>query len=442
MTTPPPAAELRILIVAEHASRRFGGEAALPMQYYDHLRRRGVPTWLLTHERVRPEFEGSAIADQVLYVNDQPLHRLMWRLGRALPSRIEYVTTNYISRLLTQSIQRQQIRRLVKELSINLVHQPMPVSPKEPSLLHGLGVPVVIGPMNGGMDFPPAFKSSDPIAARLFLRGMRWLSNGLHALMPGKREAAMLLVANERTRLALPSNHSPRVEQLVENGVDLRLWHPRTPDATQAPGHARYVFMGRLVDVKRVDLLLNAFAKACQQQPMSMLIIGDGPLLPQLQQQAAALGILSPEGEAVSRVHFAGWMNQVDAAERLQTQDCLVLPSIRECGGAVVLEAMAASLPVIAVRWGGPADYLDESCGILIDPDGPEHMTQAMSQALVTLAQDPALRRELGVQGRAKIEREFDWEKKIDAILNIYGRAQAHAAGRPTTPPSARAEHP
>lgn len=403
----------------------------MPMQYYQRLRQRGISTWLLTHARVRPEFEGSEIADQVLYIEDQRLHRLLWRLGLLLPSRISYLTTGYLSRLLTQACQRRKSRQLVKELSIDVVHQPIPVSPKEPSLLYDLGAPVIMGPLNGGMDFPPAFKSADSIFTQLLLRGMRWLSHGLNTLVPGKHKATLILVANDRTRLALPSGHSPRVENMVENGVDLQLWKPRELlQAMQAANHTRFVFMGRLVDVKRVDMLLDAFAKACRQQSMSLLVIGDGPLLPDLQRQAKALGILAPSSEAKSSVHFAGWMSQADAAQRLRTQDCLVLPSIRECGGAVVLEAMAASLPVIAVHWGGPADYLDDSCGILIEPKGPAHVTQEMEQALVTLARNPALRHRLGAQGRTRVEKEFDWEKKIDAILILYARAATHASRR------------
>lgn len=431
MTTQPQHSALRVLVVAEHASSRYGGEAALPMHYYAYLRRRGVDAWLLTHDRVRQEFEGSPHADHVIYVEERLSHRVLWWIGRRLPDRIDNLTTGYISRLLTQFSQRRQIRELVKTLSLDVIHQPMPVSPKEPSLLYDLGAPVVMGPLNGGMDFPPAFKSADSVFTRVFLRGLRWLSHGLNALAPGKLKAELILVANERTRVALPSGHSPRVEYMVENGVDLQLWQPREPGlAPPVPGPTRYVFMGRLVDVKRVDLLLEAFAQACRQQPMSLLVIGDGPLLPELKQQALALGILAPHGESASGVHFAGWMTQRDAAQQLKNQDCLVLPSIRECGGAVVLEAMAASLPVIAVDWGGPADYLDASCGILVPPLSARHVMLAMSEALVQLARDPDMRRRLGAQGRVKVEQEFDWEKKIDAILSAYARAAGHSDQR------------
>lgn len=413
------ATPLRILIVAEHASRQFGGEAALPFQYYTQLRRRGQPVWMLTHARVRKELASDPLADQVFYVEDHLVHRVLWRLGSFMPSRIDNFTTGFLSRVLTQVIQRRMARKLVRQLNIDVVHQPIPVSPKEPSLLYGLGAPVVIGPMNGGMDFPPGFETSDAAASRLLINVVRRLSHGMNLLMPGKRKAALLLVANQRTRDALPLGHSPRVVELVENGVELALWQLADRQVAPADRPTRYVFMGRLVDVKRVDLLLQAFAQASKQQAMSLLVIGDGPLLPQLKQQAQALGIESSTGISEGMVHFAGWMHQSEAARQMTEQDCLILPSVRECGGAVVLEAMAVGLPVIAVKWGGPADYLDDSCGILIPPVNATQLANALENAMVELAQDPALRARLGKAGRAKVEREFCWDKKIDTMLGL-----------------------
>ena len=60
-------------------------------------------------------------------------------------------------------------------------------------------------------------------------------------------------------------------------------------------------------------------------------------------------------------VKFSGFLSQPDCARRLQAADVFVLPSLFECGGAVVLEAMAVGLPVIATAWGGPLDYLDNN---------------------------------------------------------------------------------
>jgi glycosyltransferase involved in cell wall biosynthesis len=86
---------------------------------------------------------------------------------------------------------------------------------------------------------------------------------------------------------------------------------------------------------------------------------------------------------------------------------------------------MAKALPVLATRWGGPADYLDDSTGILIDPTNPGQFTQALTNGLVRLARDPALRLTLGQAARRRVQERYDWQGKIDQIISIYREAQA-----------------
>ena len=161
---------LKVLIVAEHASARFGGEAALPLHYFRVMRNRGIDVRLVTHARTRDELASLYPGDdRILYIEDSAWHRAMWRIGKRLPNQISYFTTGFLSRLSTQLAQRRIVHRLVREHGIDVVHQPMPVSPREPSMLFGFGVPVVIGPMNGGMDYPPAFRKHRGGVERLLL---------------------------------------------------------------------------------------------------------------------------------------------------------------------------------------------------------------------------------------------------------------------------------
>jgi len=120
-------------------------------------------------------------------------------------------------------------------------------------------------------------------------------------------------------------------------------------------------------------------------------------------------------------VAFRGWMSQTKCAELVRQCDALVLPSLAECGGAVVLEAMAMEVAVIATSWGGPADYLDASCGILVEPTSKEAFIDNLANALIRLANEPQKRIEMGKSGRRKVLAEFDWEAKADVILEIYG---------------------
>jgi glycosyltransferase involved in cell wall biosynthesis len=415
--------DLRVVIAAEHASARFGGEAALPLHYFRVLRGRGVPVWLVTHARTRGEL--SALYpqdDHILYIEDTAWHRAMWRLGQWLPDRISYFTTGFLSRLSTQLTQRRMVRRLVKEQGITVVHQPMPVSPREPSMLFGFGVPVVIGPMNGGMDYPPAFRRSRGKVESLLVGWGRASAAVLNVLMPGKRRAITLLVANRRTRDALPSGVCANVVELVENGVDLRLWRPAAAPDHEEPAHAAvtFAFMGRLVDWKAVDLLLRAFAKARTNAPMRLWILGDGTERARLEALASELGIAGDDAYGVGIVHFAGWLAQADCAQRLRRADCLVLPSVLECGGAVVLEAMSLGKPVIATAWGGPLDYLDASCGVLVPPGTPASIVEAFASAMANMAGSRTVRLQMGARGLAKVKQEFDWELKVDRVQALY----------------------
>jgi len=418
--------DMRVLLLAEHASARFGGEAALPLHYFRVLLARGVPVWLVTHARVRQELSErfADSLDRITFIEDRWYHVLLWRMSAPLPARLSYMTTGYISRVLTQLTQRRIARDLIARHGISVVHQPMPVSPKEPSFVHGLGVPVVIGPMNGGMDYPPAFRHPEPWFSRLAVKAGRSVSQLLNLLVPGKREAACLLVANLRTERALPRGASARVETIVENGVDLSLWQPferMRSDATDA--FTRVVFMGRLVDWKAVDLLIEAFDQARHQAPMALSIIGDGAEAPSLKQMARDRGLQGTDGhmaETAGTIAFAGWKTQTECAQALREQDVLVLPSLMECGGAVVLEAMAAGLPVIATAWGGPLDYLDESCGVLVQPASREALVAGFAAALVELSLHPDRRQAMGQAGRRKVVDQFDWDAKVDTVSEIY----------------------
>jgi glycosyltransferase involved in cell wall biosynthesis len=418
--------QLGIVIVCEHASAKFGGEAALPLHYFRVLRRRGFNVWLVTHARTRAELETTFPGERrILYIEDSPLHRFLWRFGNKLPAQLSHFTVGFISRLDVQRAQRRLVRKLVAEQRIDIIHQPMPVSPREPSMMHGLGAPVVIGPMNGGMNYPPGFGRYRRRAEQWVVGLGRACSSLMNRLIPGKRRAAFLLVANERTRRALPASVGTRVIQMVENGVDLTLWSPDSdPRLELEESVTTFAFVGRLVEWKAVDLLLRAFHRAAQQAPMRLLIIGDGDQRAGLESLANSLGIVRGSA-ATGSVSFAGWLTQEACARELRRVDCLVLPSLLECGGAVVLEAMSSGKPVIATDWGGPADYLDERCGVLVPPTDRQGLIDGFADAMVKVASSQELRRAMGEAGREKILREYDWEVKVDRMLEVYAAARA-----------------
>ena len=409
---------MRVIIVAEHASAKFGGEAFLPLNYFRLLRERKIETWLVVHQRTQAELESllPQECDRMHFIPDTWIHRLLWRLGEFLPRRLALITTDLISHLYTQNIQRQIVAKLVEQNNIDVVHEPIPVSPKFPSLMFDVKAPVVIGPMNGGIEYPPGFNRQSWFVDSMLSLGRKF-SDFANGLMPGKLQAKILLVANERTKQALPKGNNGTILELVENGVDLSVWNRTNKAKSPAENQStRFVFIGRLVDWKAVDLLLEAFSVVASSKNVCLEIIGDGKDRNLLEAQTAQLGLSE-------KVTFSGWLSQQQCAAKLETADALVLPSLLECGGAVVLEAMAVGIPVIATKWGGPMDYLNESCGILIEPTSRVDLVNGFIDAMQKLARDPQSISQLGDAGKERVRQHFDWERKIDRILEIYDLA-------------------
>lgn len=158
-----------------------------------------------------------------------------------------------------------------------------------------------------------------------------------------------------------------------------------------AGGGERIVGVGRLTGQKGFDLLLDAFARAGDRIPAATLtIFGDGPDRDELDRKAADLGI-------TDRVRFPGVTGS--PGEWIEATDIFVLSSRFEGFPNVLLEAHAAGLPSIAFDcpW-GPSEIIGPRGGGILVPNGD---VDALADAMVRVATDPVLRRELGTRARS-----------------------------------------
>ena len=351
MSVPLP----RVLLVGENASMRMGGEASFPYFYFRLLRERGAEVWMVTHARVRDELRGLFPEDfeRISFVEESRVDVLLWKFGKLIPRKISEQTIGVLRHLLMQRLTRKVVRRVIADRGIEVLHEVTPISPKSPSLMYGLDVPVVSGPLCGGMDYPPAFQYRQGAVSRLVEKFGRAVSHAVNRLAPGRLRADSLIVAHPQTREALPKGVRGVIyDGISDSGVDMSIWGVRRK-RPRIPGDEsiRFAYMGRLVDWKGVDLLLDAFRLVADRSGSARLeILGDGPDRPSLEAQAGRLGIRD-------RIEFVGWVSAAEGASRLESADVFILPSLRECGGAVLLEAMALGLPCIATRWGGPGSF-------------------------------------------------------------------------------------
>jgi len=209
---------------------------------------------------------------------------------------------------------------------------------------------------------------------------------------------------------------------MVENGVETGLWGSasRTQDEPREVNTIRLVTIGRLVDCKAVDQLLHALSGLDVAQSIHLDIVGDGP-------ERAALEELSRRLGLGSDVQFHGFLSQEGCRRQLEHDDIFVLPSLHECGGAAVLESMAAGVPVIAANWGGPADYLTGDYGVLVEPN--EDYIENLRTAIIELSTNREHREQLAAAARQRVQDEFDWEAKGRQMLKVYERIARGGTG-------------
>lgn len=409
---------MKIAITCGNASFRMGGEAAIPIQFFRQFRAIGHDVRLLTHARVEAEltetFSEDELAD-VHFVSDSLFQSLVWKLGRPLPSRLREIFATGVVSLSTEIRQRKLLRRMICAGEIDVVFAPTPISPKMLSMIRLKGVPVFFGPLNGAMDYPPAFgRRSGQLTDRIIAAG-RGFSELAHRLFPAKRDAAGLFLSNPRTLQALPrATHSVPKYKSFDATVDSDLWGnvERSGDIDAS----QFLYVGRLVDWKAVDLAIRAVHELGGRARLT--IVGDGPERPRLEALAA---------EGPAQVAFTGHLTHLEIRAMYPRVCALILPSLREAGGNVCMEALAAGVPVIAARWGGPADVvIDGVDGFLVPPVGEDELVAGFAKAMRRFMEVPSLSRSMGAAGRSRVLEAFSWRRKAMDIATVFERHLVH----------------
>lgn len=408
-----------ILMIVENISRKMGGESGKSFYYLQFLQELNIEVITICHERVQEEIrqEFTQNPEQLknfYFIEDTLCQVFLWRIGQYFPYRIKDLVFNQLIHLITQYRARQLVKKLILEHHIDLIFEPAPITPKGLSFMYNLGKPVVIGPLSGGLEFPPAFRYMDSPWSRLFISISRLVSELLNQLIPGKIQADALIVANQQTQAALPKGCQGKLYHLIECGVDLKTWEPQKIRSPQPSTLVRFIYVGRFVDWKGVEFLIEAFNKVIQNGDAVLELVGDGSLKQSLKNKAKLLGIQH-------QIKFHGWQPRHKIIQYLCESDVFVMPSLREAGGNSILEAMAIGLPVIVADWAGPSQIIDSSCGIRVAPTSPEQYTEGLAQAMINLANSPQLREQMGEAAQQRVRRDyFDWHSKCDRIVEIF----------------------
>lgn len=167
--------------------------------------------------------------------------------------------------------------------------------------------------------------------------------------------------------------------------------------------------VARLVWFKGLDALVESIPKIVQQHPHArFFIVGEGPLKDTLLAQANQLGV-------ADKLVFLGERNDIPAL--LAAFDVFVLPSVSEGMPITILEAMAASKPIVATDVGGVGEMIvDKVSGLLVPPRAPA----VLAEALLSLVGDASLRARMGAAAKAHLLRHFVQESMVAATDHLY----------------------
>jgi glycosyltransferase involved in cell wall biosynthesis len=308
----------------------------------------------------------------------------------------------------------KKFRKRLMAGEFDVVHRITPVSPTSQSLLAAklarLQIPFVVGPLNGGVPWPKGFRHRQ-YAENEFLSHVRKLYRLMPAYRSMRRNSAAIISGSRFTQSEMPDWVKEKSIYIPENGVDInRFSNPRDPGVS-LPLQA--VFIGRLVPYKGADILIAAAAPFLSAGTLKLHILGDGPQRESLHQKVRELGVQDS-------VVFHGWIPHDEIQDKLRTFDFLALPSIREFGGGVVVEAMALGVTPIVADYGGPAELVTDITGIRIPFTDETSLVEGFRSTIAEIIRSPDLLNKLGAAARADIQDKLTWDAKARQIVRIY----------------------
>lgn len=342
---------------------------------------------------------------------DPPRSRLLERLWVAIPP----IYYRYYRAWLRHAA--EEIRRIIRDEHVDLVHHVTYICFREPGFASALGVPYVWGPVGGTQNVPWSFLPSLGIVegTRHAARNMlNWYDlNVRRDVAKSFRNAAGISAVASDTRDIVAGRFGRDSVVIPATACGIGVPAGRQ---SRGPGPIRFVFSGLHIARKGLPYALDALA-AIQDLSWSLDVLGAGPLTAQWKRRAERLGISD-------RVQFRGFLPRREAVRIMAGADVFVFPSLQEGWPTVVIEALSLGLPVVTLRHHGMADMIDDTCGFSIAVTKPDAVVAEIARALRTLATDEQELARLsdGASARASL---FSRDRQVSAIATLYANALA-----------------
>lgn len=305
-------------------------------------------------------------------------------------------------------------RALHARIGFDLTHQVTFCGYREPGYLWKLGVPFVWGPIGGTQNYPWRFLAESGCSGA-FREGGRNVLNAVQMrfsplVRRAVHAAAVVLAANTSIQADLARVHAIDAEVQLETGLRAVAARPRPLPPEGTP--LRVLWSGEVQPWKALTLLLRALARIPASVPVEVRILGHGPLEAAARRLAGRLGV-------ANRLSWLGWLPFREALAQYDWADVFVFTSLRDTSGNVVLESLAAGVPVVCLDHQGVHDMVTPECGIRIPVTTPDEVIGRLAEALTTLGADREGRARLG-GGALERARCYLWDVQGERMLKVY----------------------
>jgi glycosyltransferase involved in cell wall biosynthesis len=321
----------------------------------------------------------------------------------------------------------RQLRRRVFGGEFDVVLRVLPMSPVLPSpvsvLLRKGPIPFVLGPLNGGLPWPPGFAQLE--------NQKEWVSSlrNLYRYMPFARStyrhAAAIIAASSQTYAEFAAYHD-KLFFVPEPGIGPSSCSSERRSASP-DAKLQLIFVGGLVPRKACDLALRAAALLLRSDLARFTVVGDGPERSRLEQLAKSLGV-------EKAVFFCGELRHKEVFNAMRSADVFLFPSVRDNGAGVVFEALASGAVPVVVDFGGPGDIVHPGVGCKAPLTNESDVVARMEKILTELAENRDRLEQLRRQGMAYARECLTWEAKARAVSRVLDWV-ARRGPKPDLPP-------
>jgi phosphatidylinositol alpha-mannosyltransferase len=367
----PDRPPLKIGIVSPYGYPHPGGVNEHVRHTYEAMREMGHDVWIITSKYGRQrESEG---------------HVIRLGTGWAAPAN------GSVGRVTLGLRFKRQAREVLAEHRFDILHFHEPFVPfLSPTMLEASET-VNIGTFHAFGGFSPSYWIGRRFAGRL--------ADLLHGRIAVSGAARHFI-----------SRYFPGDYRIIPNGVDLEAFANAEPYEELRDGTLNILFLGRFEERKGLIHLLKGYHRLRKRRvDARLLVVGTGPKQREYRRFVGLRGIRDVE-----------WLGRVSDEQKVRyfaSADIYCAPNTgQESFGIVLLEAMAAGVPIVASDIHGFKRVVERNVqGILVEPRNP----RAIAAALYALARDPELRHEMGEAGRRRAP-EFSWDRVTERIVDFY----------------------